>query len=350
MAALNFKTLHVLYWQNGKGLDVDAGIIRRLAESDGFQVSFSETRQPGHYGTLWGDHVATHWHNWKLNRRLLRHADRTMATDHRRPYDVAICLEHVFPAAFRIANKTVLVPNQEWFRKSNLRKAASMDAVFCKSRLAERIFSMAGARTRYTGFTTEISRARLRQDMDFSRCLHVAGRSFMKGTRVLLETWSRHPDWPKLTIVGTAGHVLPRIPENVDLIERYLSGDERQRLQASHGIHLCPSESEGYGHTIAEAMALGAVVVTTNTPPMNELIDRDRGFLVEASRREAMGLDYRHHVAVSDLEVTMRELLSSSLEERARLGREAQQSFAQGTAFFRSTFLEALNELAVASV
>ena len=82
------------------------------------------------------------------------------------------------------------------------------------------------------------------------------------------------------------------LPPNVLLIDRYLNEVRRQHLQATHGIHVCPSESEGYGHTIAEGMALGAVVVTTNTPPIDELVGRDRGYLVAASRQKPMGLDH----------------------------------------------------------
>lgn len=337
--------MHIIYWKNGKGLDRDATIIKDLGEGAGFRVTSSETQRPGHYGTLWGDHVLTKRHNWRLHRRLLREAVAFLASHDRPPYDLAICLEDIFPAAFRIAKKSVLIPNQEWFRKSNLRMAGCFDAVFCKSRLAERLFSEAGAQARYTGFTTSVARVEA-EAPDFSRFLHVAGCSFMKGTRTVVEAWSRHPEWPALTVLGLGGHALDRLPSNVHLVDRFLSEDERQHLQATHGIHVCPSESEGYGHTIAEGMALGAVVVTTDAPPMNELIERDRGFLVVASRQKPMGLDHCYSVAVRDLEAVMEELLTTSLEERAKLGREAKRHFTQTDEFFRSAFLESLNELA----
>jgi glycosyltransferase involved in cell wall biosynthesis len=340
------KRLHIIYWENGKGLQCDAGILAGIAESAGYEVSFSETKNPGHYGKLFSDHVATRWHNWRLRRNLLRQARMSLSATNRLPYDVAICLEDVTSAAFEIARKTVLIPNQEWFKKSHVGKIPDFDAVLCKSRLAETIFEAAGAHVRYIGFSTRVPTAERGGNPDFSRCLHIAGRSFMKGTRAVVEAWGRHPEWPILTVLGTGGHALEGLPSNVRLIDRYMSQEERQHLQTTHGIHVCPSESEGYGHTIAEGMAMGAVVVTTNAPPMNELIGRDRGFLVSASRQKPMGLDHCYNVSVRDLETAIEELLTTSLEERARLGREAKRHFAQSNKFFHSAFLESLNELA----
>lgn len=340
------KTLHLVYWSNGKGLDLDAQVLSRIAEEAGFDVTSSDILKPGHYGTLWKDHVATRWHNWRLHRQLVRRAARTFQHDRRHPYDVAICIEDLFPAAMRIARKTALVPNQEWFRKSDLPKATRADVVLCKTRLAERIFRSAGARARYTGFTTPMDAGERREPPDYSRCLHVAGRSFMKGTPAVIEAWRRHPEWPTITVLGTGGHRFREIPGNVHLVESHLTERERVRLQATHGIHLCPSESEGYGHTIAEGMALEALVVTTDAPPMNELVGPDRGFLVKPTKREPKGLDYRYPLTVESIEDAMAALWTKPIAERAALGREARRHFEESRAFFRSSIVEVLEELA----
>jgi len=59
---------------------------------------------------------------------------------------------------------------------------------------------------------------------------------------------------------------------------------ELAALQLGSGIHLCPSEREGYGLYIAEAMAAGALVIATNHPPMNELVTNATGLLIEPER------------------------------------------------------------------
>jgi len=42
----------------------------------------------------------------------------------------------------------------------------------------------------------------LPQRPDFGAALHVRGKSELKHTAELLECWSRHKEWPKLTVVG----------------------------------------------------------------------------------------------------------------------------------------------------
>jgi len=39
-------------------------------------------------------------------------------------------------------------------------------------------------------------------------------------------------------------------------------------------VHIFPSQVEGFGHVINEARSCASVVITTNYPPMNELVDQ----------------------------------------------------------------------------
>ena len=55
-------------------------------------------------------------------------------------------------------------------------------------------------------------------------------------------------------------------------------------LQNSHRFHLCLSEAEGWGHYIAEALSVGAITLTCDAAPMNELVTAERGLLVAAGR------------------------------------------------------------------
>lgn len=65
------------------------------------------------------------------------------------------------------------------------------DAVLCKTHHAERIFRSLGCATRFIGFTSpDRYDARVFRQRAF---FHLAGRSTAKGTRVLLDTWQRHP-------------------------------------------------------------------------------------------------------------------------------------------------------------
>jgi multisubunit Na+/H+ antiporter MnhB subunit len=48
------------------------------------------------------------------------------------------------------------------------------------------------------------------------------------------------------------------------------------------------SEREGFGHYINEARAVGAFVISTDHPPMNELVTPERGALVKPTRVECV--------------------------------------------------------------
>ena len=52
---------------------------------------------------------------------------------------------------------------------------------------------------------------------------------------------------------------------------------ELAALQLSSGVHICPSEREGYGLYLAEGRAAGALVVATDHAPMNEQVRQCRG-------------------------------------------------------------------------
>jgi hypothetical protein len=51
-------------------------------------------------------------------------------------------------------------------------------------------------------------------------------------------------------------------------------------MQLESGVHLCVSEREGFGHYLNEARGAAAVVITTEHPPMNELVRPGVGVLV----------------------------------------------------------------------
>jgi glycosyltransferase involved in cell wall biosynthesis len=70
------------------------------------------------------------------------------------------------------------------------------------------------------------------------------------------------------------------IQENLILYTKRLADEELLRLQQSSGVHLCPSREEGFGHYINEARALGALVMTTNWAPMNDMVQDHFGVLI----------------------------------------------------------------------
>jgi hypothetical protein len=52
-------------------------------------------------------------------------------------------------------------------------------------------------------------------------------------------------------------------------------------LLLSHALHIVPSEREGFGHSINEGRAAGALLLVPGHPPMNELVRLGAGLLMQ---------------------------------------------------------------------
>src|SRR5206468_4109481 len=93
---------------------------------------------------------------------------------------------------------------------------------------------------------------------------------------------------------------------NIRIINDRISDDDLLNLMNRCAIHVCPSITEGFGHTIHEALSCAAVLITTDAPPMNELT-RDCAILVKPARSGTMGLATTYHVDPPDLAAGVRQ-------------------------------------------
>lgn len=247
--------------------------------------------------------------------------------------DVAFHLERVMPLWKRKAGTHFLIPNQERFPKRLLGRLGMIDHILCKSRHAEEAFSKHHPSVHFIGFTSE---DRLDETVapDYSRFFHLAGRSTLKNTGLLLELWAKHPEWPRLTLVQHPDNAPSSVPPNVELVSRYLPDSELRGFQNSCGIHLCPSLSEGWGHYIAESMSCAAVTLTTAAPPMDELVTPDRGVLVPYHRSEPRHLGMNFHAEPEALEAAIRRLITMPDEEKRALGLAGRQWFEENARTF----------------
>ena len=230
----------------------------------------------------------------------------------RRRYALNLFIQSPRPWWIAQAGYNVVVPNQEWFTPYAQAILPKIDAVWCKTREAQRVFGQLDVHTEYLGFT---SRDRYRSELvkcrDWRRFLHIGSNSLWKGTQRILDTWLKHPEWPLLTIVSRTARVPVgrSLPDNLVLRTDYVPEEELLAMQHEAGVYLHPAEMEGYGHALAEAMSTGAVVVTTDAGPMNELVTAERGWLVPTDRSEPHHLGVRHFVSEAALESTIESLL-----------------------------------------
>lgn len=301
---------------NGVGLDQDADLIFTALTAAGMQVTISHCRS------------IPFWKKW------LPQTPR---------YDANIFLERVFPSWFGTARKNFLIPNQERYPKRHLRFLRHIDTVLCKTQHAEEIFSQ-HARACFIGFTSK-DRAITAVTPDFQSYLHLAGRSTLKGSETLLALWAKHPEWPALTLIQCEENAPASVPDNIHLISEYLSTEELLMHLNMHGVHLCPSLSEGWGHYIVEAMSCRALVVTTDAPPMNELIQPDRGTLISTHKSEPRHLGTNYYVDPDALESALRTLIAAPADSKKLLGITARAWFEKNDEQFNATFPAIIRDL-----
>jgi glycosyltransferase involved in cell wall biosynthesis len=261
-----------------------------------------------------------------------------------RRWDVNLMLERVRPEYLATARRNVLLPHPEWFDGRDRRWLPRLDRAFVLTRHAVPIFESLGLETEYTGFTSEDRRdTAVPRERAF---FHLAGRSANKGTDTLLATWRKHPEWPRLTVLQSPRVVrgvvsAPNIDHRVD----YIPDDELKRIQNAHRFHLCPSETEGFGHYLVEAMGVGAVVVTLDAPPMNEMVTPERGALMAPSRTGTQSLATTYFYEEAALERAVERLLETPDAELERMGAAARAWFEDNDRAFRARIAGAVRAL-----
>jgi glycosyltransferase involved in cell wall biosynthesis len=259
--------------------------------------------------------------------------------------DVNVMLEHVWPQFLHEARCNVLVPNPEWFDRRDLAFLGAADRVWAKTAVAERLFAARGCQVSRIGFDSED-----RYSPEVPRqpqFLHLAGRSPLKGTARLYSLWRRHPEWPQLTIVqdAVAGAEAMEATANVVQTRGYLPDESLRALQNAHRFQLCTSEAEGWGHYIAESMSVGAVTLTSDAAPMNELIAGGRGVLVAARAAERHNLATLARFQEPALETAIVAVLAMPSAQWDAIGASARSWFLDNKRGFQGRVQQALREL-----
>jgi hypothetical protein len=334
MKSAAMKSLNLIARDNGAGLSRDLQLLADIFSNADYRVTVTGL---GHRSRL-GNRLR------RARARLQRLWRGWFAGQVNAGYDINLMIEHVRADMFGQARRNVLLPNPEWLRAEWLGHLRDFDLVLAKTRHAERIFGELGCRTHYVGFTAADCRdASVAREATF---FHGPGRSGNKGTLPLLELWARHPEWPLLTVVWRRKRVeLPPLPANVRMIRDYLEDAQLRQLQNASLFHLCPSQTEGYGHSLVESLSVGGVTITTDAEPMNELVTTERGVLVSAHATGKQELATLYDFDLSAMEQAIERCIAMPEEERARLGANARTWFEDNARDFPNRLLGALQTL-----
>lgn len=222
--------------------------------------------------------------------------------------DVNIFLERPLPDEFEMADQNWLIPNPEWWFYGDNHLLEKFDRIICKTRHAEMVFTpFISDRNKlvYTGFFSEIIDpdrlifSEVAPDADIKPSfLHIAGDSIVKGTTAILDAWEIY-DLPYNLFV------ISRCKEHEEYRNRkirnvhfynHVSRTDLKILMRQIPYNLCPSEYEGWGHSMHEAMSAGQVIITTEAAPMTEAVYDAYGnfysdfLLLPPSKGESHGL------------------------------------------------------------
>ena len=313
--------IQLLARDNGAGLSRDMDLLAAALDEAGASVHTNGLPHRGRFA------------EWLTRLRLAGRLPR---------FDINLMLERVRPEFARAARRNVLVPNPEYFRAQDRAALDGIDMVWAKTRHAERLFAALGKPVRHIGFASpdRFDPAVPRRHAFF----HGPGRSNNKGTTALLKLWVAHPEWPVLTVVWRRKRVaLGALPANVRLLREHLDDEAYRRLQNEHRFHLCPSQTEGFGHYLVEAMSCGAVVVTLDAEPMHELVTPGRGVLVPAQAAGTQDLATLYRFRAEDMACAIERCVAMSEDEAAVLGAAARAWYEAERAAFPARLRAALD-------
>lgn len=332
--------INIVSWDSG-GLGIDIDVLTQALTQAGCEVSFKGRRYRKPQNRI---------HGLLMTVGVIL-AQRLAGLTRRPPFDINFFIESIFPEYLVMGRVNCLFVNPEWFRDANYAHLSRIDLLLCKTPNGVEAFHDLPVPCRDVGFTSPDKRISGFVRRGPVRCLHLSGQSAVKGSEVVVEAWSHHPEWPELTVVrrarrygGGEAPPLPALP-NVRYETGYLPDDQLRQLQNECEIHVIPSQAEAYGHVIGEAMGCGAVVVTTDAPPMNELVGPDRGVLVRVCRSEPMHRSMRNYVDIEDLEMKLGEVFAMAPGQRAEIGKQARAWYEAQHAHFENALGALVDEL-----
>ena len=261
--------------------------------------------------------------------------------------DIAIFLERIFNRDFlKNYSQRIFIPNPEWFLEPSVTVLPlQIDTVWHKSRTSLETFKKRypDIKHYFTGFTSKDPKI---QAQDYNSFAHFRGKSQHRNTQKLLNIWSRRPTLPHIRVQLYGPDANVQLPfwmshGNISLMMGYYKEHaDYFKALAESGIHFCTSEVEGFGHYINESRAMGALIVSTDGSPMNELINPTYGFLIPSHKQIEQHAGTRYQVEEDAIENVIEQVLSITPTDRKERGMLARQAFLKDRRQFQNRIAE----------
>lgn len=262
--------------------------------------------------------------------------------------DLNIFLETVSFTLLKYAPINILIPNQEWYYKTWTPYIKYFDKILVKSKYGETIFKSlllkeepeANTEKRIIniGWQSKDKYAS-KYKKDYSKYLHVCGKSKHKQTQLVVDNWQ--PDFPELTVLYSPIDVpiTEKTQDNIIYIRDRVSDEKLEEMLNTSGIHICCSDTEGFGHYIQEAKSVKATVVTLDAPPMNNFVDNENGFLVKYRNKKPVkdALGSKYTLDGTDFQKVIRKIMETDENILIEKGEKARKGYLETCKTFRET-------------
>jgi hypothetical protein len=268
--------------------------------------------------------------------------------------ETAIFVERVFYRPYLDNYKTrILIPNPEWIDENTKTVTHEIiDIIMHKTRHSLNVLQPVFPQKehRYVGFTSLDPCQAVRGYAGFS---HFRGKSLKRHTDDILSIWQEKSDLPQLNMQLYGDDVGFKYNgwlegDNIRIHPSYFhSNAEYFDALAQHGMHLCTSEVEGFGHYLNESRAMSAAIIALDAPPMNELVSEGDGILVPVSHAEPMVFGVRYRADQAAIEHAIDRMLSLNENQRADLGKAARHRFELERQAFEDALRDYVNEAMV---
>lgn len=248
--------------------------------------------------------------------------------------------------ARNVARKNVLIPNPEWLAPWDHKNGMpDFDLVLCKTHDAVRILSKLvdkyQEKVKYIGFESrDLYDESVPRERKFFHC---AGQSRYKNTVATVYSFAKMMEdedvKPKLTVVGAypSEYSYGEGYTNITTHE-HVTDDEMKQLMNSHLFHVLPAGYEGWGHALNEGLGVGAVMLTTNHPPMSEFNGVSKDLLIPYQDTIPELAAMRARVVAAPIRDVVKKALRLKEDQIKVIREEARAAFLKDREEFRSAF------------
>lgn len=175
----------------------------------------------------------------------------------------------------------------DYYKENTVKEFNLYDFLICNTKRHYSVFKN-HPQCYYVPWGTDINLFKPKEhDKDILTFFHSAGMSNRKGTSFVIDAFIKGEIYKDARLIihtqinfeKKFGYNVSELKKyNIEIIEKTVSAPGLYYLG---DVYVYPTMLDGLGLTMYEALASGLPVITTNHPPMNEVINNNVGYLVD---------------------------------------------------------------------